>query len=250
MSIDPRRYAAPAKLLSDRTILITGATGALGRALALACAALGATLILHGRRQAPLDLLYDEILARGGPKPATAALDLATATAADYDRLAASIEQEFGRLEGLVHAAALLGDRTPVDQYDVPLWCRVMHVNATAPFILTQVLLPLLRRSTDASIVTVSSGVAQRPRAYWGAYAVSKAALRGFSDLLASELEGNARLRVNGVNPGKMRSPMRAAAYPAEDPNSLAAPAELLATFLYLLGPDSRGVSGQHFDCQ
>jgi len=131
-------------------------------------------VILSGRNGAKLDRVYDEIEAMGAPQPAIAVLDLAIATAVDYDGLARVIGEEFGKLDGLVHAAGLLGDRTPLEQYDVPTWCKVLHVNLTAPFILTQVLLPNLRKSEDASIIFVSSGVVKQSRPFWGAYAVSK----------------------------------------------------------------------------
>ena len=163
------------------------------------------------------------------PQPAIVQLDLASATAQDYDRLSDTIDREFGKLDGLVHAAALLGDRTPLEQYDVPTWCRVLHVNLTAPFILTQVLLPNLRKSPDASVIFVSSSVARKPRAYWGAYAISKAGLEALREMLAQELEGKENIRVNSINPGRMRTAMRAAAYPAEDPNSLPSPGSVTA---------------------
>ena len=146
----PTAKQLPAKLepvdLSGRTILVTGASGGFGRALAIDCGRAGASVVLAGRNGAKLDRLYDEIVALGAPQPAIVQLDLASATAQDYDRLSDTIDREFGKLDGLVHAAALLGDRTPLEQYDVPTWCRVLHVNLTAPFILTQVLLPNLRK--------------------------------------------------------------------------------------------------------
>ncbi len=249
MSI-PEDFRPTPDLLAGRTVLITGATGGFGRALSLACAGAGASVILAGRNAAKLDRLYDEIEALGAPQPAIAVLDLAGATAADYDRLAETIGREFGKLDGLVHAAALLGDRTPLEQYDVPTWCRVMHVNLTAPFILTQVLLPALRKSDDASVIFVSSGVVHHPRAFWGAYAVSKTGLEAVRTLLAQELEGEKNLRFNSINPGRMRTPMRAAAYPAEDPNTLPGPASVTNHFLYLLSGASRAIDGQYLDAQ
>jgi NAD(P)-dependent dehydrogenase (short-subunit alcohol dehydrogenase family) len=249
-SFEPRHYKPPDALLADRVILITGASGALGQALALACAKLGATVLMHGRNRSVLEKLYDEILAAGGAQPALAPLDLATALASDYDALAEVIDKEFGRLDGLVHAAALLGDRSPIDQYDVPTWCRVMHVDATAPFILTQVLLPLLRKSSDASIISVSSGVALDPKPFWGAYAVAKAALHSFTLMLARELDAELSIRINSVNPGRLRSPMRAAAYPGENASTLPLPESVLPSFLYFLGRDSRGITAQTIECQ
>jgi NAD(P)-dependent dehydrogenase (short-subunit alcohol dehydrogenase family) len=149
-----------------------------------------------------------------------------------------------------VHVAALLGDRSPVKHYDVPTWLKVMHVNVNAAFILTRTLMPLLERSSDPSIVFTSSGVSVRGRAYWGAYAVSKFAVEGLMQVLADELDTETRIRVNSVNPGKVRSPMRARAYPGEDRALLAAPEDVLSPFLYLLGPDSREVTGCRFDAQ
>jgi NAD(P)-dependent dehydrogenase (short-subunit alcohol dehydrogenase family) len=236
--------------LSGRTILVTGASGGFGRALAIECGRAGASVVLAGRNGAKLDRLYDEMVALGAPQPAIAQLDLASATAQDYDQLSDTIDREFGKLDGLVHAAALLGDRTPIEQYDVPTWCRVLHVNLTAPFILTQVLLPNLRKSPDASVIFVSSSVAREPRAYWGAYAVSKAGLEALREMLAQELDARETIRVNSVNPGRMRTAMRAAAYPAEDPNSLPTPGAVTGLFLYLLSAEGRGIDGRYFDAQ
>jgi len=246
----PKQFKADPDLLAGRIILITGAGGGLGSALALECAKAGASVILCGRHAAKLERVYDEIERMGAPQPAIAMLDLAAATAADYDSLAATIGAEFGRLDGVVHAAALLGDRTPLEQYDVPTWCKVLHVNLTAPFILTQVLLPALRKSADASVIFVSSGVVNNPRPFWGAYAVAKSGLEAVRTMLSQELEGEPNIRVNSVNPGRMRTAMRAAAYPGEDPNTVPAPASVSGPFLYLLSAQSRGIDGQYVEAQ
>lgn len=230
--------------------MITGAGSGLGRALAIECARAGAGVILLGRNGAKLDRVYDEIEALGAPRPAIATLDLALATAVEYDALAHTIEEEFGKLDGLVHAAALLGDRTPLEQYDVPTWCKVMHVNLTAPFILTQVLLPGLRKSPDASVIFVSSGVVKQPRPFWGAYAVSKAGLEAVRGMLFEELEREPNIRINSVNPGRMRTAMRAAAYPAEDPNTVPTAESVSGPFLYLLSLHGRGIDGQFIEAQ
>jgi NAD(P)-dependent dehydrogenase (short-subunit alcohol dehydrogenase family) len=246
----PKDFTPDSNLLDGRVVLVTGATSGLGRALALECARAGATVVLCGRNPAKLDRLYDEIESLKAPQPAIAVLDLATATAVDYDALAKTIGSEFGKLDGLVHAAGLLGDRTPLDQYDVPTWCKVLHVNLTAPFILTQVLLPDLRKSPDASVIFVSSGVVRNPRPFWGAYAVAKAGLESVRSMLAQELEGERNIRVNSINPGRMRTPMRAAAYPAEDPNTLPTPASVTGPFLYLLSARGQGIDGEYLDAQ
>jgi NAD(P)-dependent dehydrogenase (short-subunit alcohol dehydrogenase family) len=246
----PKDFTPDRDSLKGRAILITGAGSGLGRALAVECARAGASVILSGRNGAKLDLVYDEIEAMGAPQPAIAVLDLAVATAVDYDRLARVIDEEFGKLDGLVHAAGLLGDRTPLEQYDVPTWCKVLHVNLTAPFILTQVLLAALRKSEDASIIFVSSGVVKQSRPFWGAYAVSKAGLESVRSMLSEELEGEANIRVNSVNPGRMRTAMRAAAYPAEDPNTVPTAESVSGTFLYLLSSSGRGIDGRFIDAQ
>jgi NAD(P)-dependent dehydrogenase (short-subunit alcohol dehydrogenase family) len=246
----PREFTPDSALLAGRVILITGAGSGLGRALALECARAGAIVILSGRNLRKLERVYDEIGAMNAPQAAIATLDLAAATAVDYDNLAATIGGEFGRLDGLVHSAALLGDRTPLEQYDVPTWCRVLHVNLTAPFILTQVLLPNLRKSADASVIFVSSGVARNPRPFWGAYAVAKCGLESVRSMLSQELEGEPNIRVNSVNPGRLRTAMRAAAYPAEDPNTVPEPASVSGTFLYLLSAQSRAIDGQYIEAQ
>jgi NAD(P)-dependent dehydrogenase (short-subunit alcohol dehydrogenase family) len=246
----PKEFTPSAGSFTDRTILITGAGSGLGRALAVECARAGATVILCGRNPAKLDRVYDEIVSLGAPQPAIAVLDLASTTAVDYDALVQTIGAEFGKLDGLVHAAGLLGDRTPLDQYDVPTWCKVLHVNLTAPFILTQVLLPELRKSPDASVIFVSSGVVRNSRPFWGAYAVAKTGLESVRSMLSLELEGEPNVRVNSINPGRMRTAMRAAAYPAEDPNTVPTPVSVTGPFLYLLSAQGRGVDGEYFDAQ
>lgn len=249
-SAELRHYLPAADLLADRVILVTGASGSIGGALAQACARFGARVILSGRSVRKLENVYDSIVTQGGPRPSIAPIDFEQADAAAYDSLAAAIGGEFGRLDGLAHVGAILGDRSPIAHYDVPTWLKVMHVNVNAPFILTRILLPLLGKSTDPSIVFTTSGVSIKGRAYWGAYAVSKFANEGMMQVLADELATESPIRSNSVNPGAVRSPMRAKAYPGEDAEQLTRPESVLAPFLYLLGPDSRGVTGCRFDAQ
>jgi NAD(P)-dependent dehydrogenase (short-subunit alcohol dehydrogenase family) len=247
---DPRTYQPAADVLKDRVILITGASDGIGKAVALAAAARGAQVILHGRKVRSLESVYDTIIGAGGARPSILPLDFEKAGPAEYDSLVAALEKEFGRLDGLVHNAGMLGERAPIEHYDVAKWMRTMHVNVNAPFILTRCCLPLLRAAPDPSILFTSSGVVPRPRAYWGAYLVSKWASDGLMHMLADELEAKPTVRVNSVNPGKVKTNMRLQAYPAEDRSLLAEPETIVATYLYLLGPDSRGVSGKTFDCQ
>jgi NAD(P)-dependent dehydrogenase (short-subunit alcohol dehydrogenase family) len=248
--MDHQNYDYPEDLLRGRVILITGATAGIGRVLAVHAAAHGAQIILHGRDVKRLEELYDEIEALdGAPRPSIAVMDLATADDNAYRTLAQSLTEEFGRLDGLVNNAGVLGERFSIEQYDAGMWQQVMHVNVTAAFALTQVCLPLLHQSDDASIIFTSSGVGREGKPFWGAYAVSKFATEGLSQVLASEQE-HGNLRVNCINPGPVRTEMRRAAYPAEDRDVLKGPAEILPTYMYLLGPDSKGVTGKSLDAQ
>jgi NAD(P)-dependent dehydrogenase (short-subunit alcohol dehydrogenase family) len=246
---DPRSYVPAPDALRDRVVLITGASDGIGKAVALAAAAHGARVILHGRNVRRLEAVYDTIEAAGHARPSILPLDFEKAGAEEYDRLVAALESEFGRLDGLLHNAGMLGERAPVEHYDVAKWLRTMHVNANAPFILTRCCLPLLRRSADASIIFTSSGVVPNPRPFWGAYLASKWATDGLMHMLAQELQRQP-IRVNSINPGKVRTNMRLQAYPAENRDSLATPESIVAPYLFLLGPDSRGISGQSVDCQ
>jgi len=248
--MDHRNYTYPGDLLEGRIILITGASDGIGRALAIHAARHGAQVILHGRNAGKLESVYDEIESlQGAPRPSIAVLDLATAGSEAYTSLADSLADEFGRLDGLVNNASILGERYSIEQYDAALWQKVMHVNVTATFAITQVCLPLLHRSGDASVIFTSSGVGRVGKPFWGAYAVSKFATEGLSQVLASE-QAHGTIRVNCINPGPVRTAMRRAAYPAEDRDALKTPEEILPTYMYLLGPGGKGVTGQSLDAQ
>ena len=247
---DPRNYEYRPGLLKNRNILITGASDGIGRALALCTATLGARVILHGRNIKKLEGVYDKIQALDGSvRPSIAPMDLSTADSDAYLSLADSIAKEFGHLDGLVHNAGILGDKLSIEQYDAVMWHRVMHVNVTAAFALTQVCLPLLRESHHPSMIFTSSGVGRTGRAFWGAYSVSKFATEGLSQILADENK-HTSLRVNCVNPGATRTNMRLAAYPAENRDLLKTADQVLPVYIYLLGPDSQGVSGESLDAQ
>jgi NAD(P)-dependent dehydrogenase (short-subunit alcohol dehydrogenase family) len=236
-----------AEQLQDRVILISGAAGGIGHALATACAAQGASVVLLDKNVRGLESAYDEIVAAGHPEPALYPMDLKGATPDDYLALAEVLDKEFGRLHGLVHNAAVLGALTPIDSYDDNLWFETLQVNLNAPYLLTKACLELLYRPDDASIVFTSDSTGRRGKAYWGAYSVSKAGLEGFMQLLADELETNTGVRVNSVDPGPARTAMRVIAYPAENRKLLSDPEDVIKPFLYLLGPESRGITGQQF---
>lgn len=246
--LEARNYRPGPGAFADRVILVTGATRGLGRALATDLAKAGATVILHGRNANALEELYRELCGLG-PEPAVAQLDFEHAQGDEYLHLTARLEERYGRLDGLVHNAGILGDRSPIEHYDIGLWQRVIHVNLNAPFILTRCLIPLLKASQNASIVFTTSSVGNRGRAFWGAYAASKFGLEGLAQVFAAEVEGSG-MRVNLVNPGRMRTRMRRRAYPGEDPESLPEPESITPTYLYLLSPDSSPLSGQRLNCQ
>jgi NAD(P)-dependent dehydrogenase (short-subunit alcohol dehydrogenase family) len=247
---DPRVHQPRADELKGRVIMVTGAGTGLGRAVSLALARAGAEVILLGRTVRRLEAVHAEIAQLGAPEASIVPLDLEKALAKDYETVAEAIHQRYGRLDGLLHNAALLGTLTPIEQYEVPTFMRVMHVNLTAAFILTQQLLPLLRASQDASILFTSSGVGQRGRAYWGAYSISKFAVEGLTQVLAHEMSGTSNVRVNIIDPGKVRTSMRRQAYPSEAQDTLPTAESLTAPYLALLGPASRGVTGQRFEAQ
>jgi len=243
-------YSARPDLLAGRTILVTGAGRGIGEAAAKAYAVHGATVLLLGKNEDNLNRVYDDIEAAGHPRPAVIPFNLESALPHQYDELAAMIEREFGHLDGLLHNAAIVGPRTPLEQLSGDNFMRVMQVNVNAMFMLTSTLLPLLKLAKDASVIFTSSSVGRKGRAYWGAYAVSKFATEGLMQVLADELDDTAAVRANSVNPGATRTDMRAKAYPGENPLVNPLPEEIMPVYLYLMGPDSIGVNGQALDAQ
>lgn len=243
-------YTAPAQLLKDKTILVTGAGDGIGKTAALTYAQFGATVILLGRTPEKLEEVYDQIEALGAPKAAILPFDLQSADEQSYIELTNIIDNEFGVIDGLLHNASLLGMRTPLENYDPVTWDSVMKVNVTACFHLTQALLPLLHRSPSASIIFTSSSVGKKGRAYWGAYSVSKFATQGMMEILADELDNTSNIRCNVINPGATRTAMRAAAYPGEQPENNPTPEQIMPVYLYLMGNDSLEINGQTMNAQ
>lgn len=247
MQKTPQNYQPTKDLLKDKVILITGATDGIGEAAAHHFGAHGATVILLGRNVKKLEYVYDKMIEAGCPQPAIYPMDLEGATDQDHADLANTIENEFQKLDGLVHNAARLDALMPIEQYDLKMWARLLQVNLTAPFLMTRACLPVLRKSSDASVLFTSSGVAHHGRAYWGAYAVSKAAADNLMQTLADEVETNTNIRVNSIDPGRVRTKMRKKAFPGEDPLSLPTTDDIMPSYLYLMGPDSKGLTGKIF---
>ena len=250
MAENRRDYQPPKDLLKDRVILVTGAGDGIGRAVSVALGSHGATVVLLGKTVKKLETTYDALVAAGAPRPAIFPMDLMGAKYKDYEDLVGALDKEYGRLDGLLHNAGILGERAPIEHHEVHIWQQVLQVNLTAAFMLSKACLELLYKSPDASVVFTSSGVGRKARAYWGAYAVSKAGTEALSATLADETEFRKTLRVNSLNPGPVKTEMRRLAFPAEDREKLATPESIVGTYLYLLGPDSTGVTGQQFDAQ
>ncbi len=243
-------YQAPVNLLKDRIILVTGAGDGIGKTAALNFAKLGATLVLLGRNVEKLEQVYDQIEAEGGKQPAIVPLNLESASHIEYVQIAEQINQEFGRLDGLLLNAAILGDMRPLEFYPTELFDKVIKVNLCAQFYLTKALLPLLKNAKQGSIIFTSSSVGRTGRANWGAYAISKAAIENMCETLADELENSSDVKVNCINPGATRTSMRANAYPAEDPSLVTSPEAIMPLYNFLMGTDSNGITGQSFDAQ
>ncbi|HIG41173.1 MAG: YciK family oxidoreductase [bacterium] len=233
-------YHPQPRFLDNKTILVTGAGDGIGKTAAIEYARFGATVVLLGRTVSKLEQVYDEIKALNLAEPGIAPMDLATASMDDMQELANVILDNYGKLDGLVHNAAILGDRVPFEHYDMNTWLRVMQINFNAACLLTRILLPAIQQAPEATVIFTSTGVGKIPRAYWGAYSVSKYALEGFAMLLADELENTSKISVNILNPGATRTDMRRAAYPNENPAELKSAEELMPLYLYLMSQDSQ----------
>jgi len=243
-----RELRTPAPdLLRDRVVLVTGATGGLGRATAIAAAQAGATVILLGRKVRPLEALYDELEAPGAPTPALYPLDMEGATPGDYADLAATLEREFGRLDGIAHCAAHFNTLQPFTQIAPTDWLRAQQVNLTAPLLLTQTCMPLMEKSGDAAIVFVFDDPARVGKAYWGGYGIAKHALQGLASIVHEETE-NSSVRTHALLPGPMRTALRRAAYYGEDTLVHPEPALAAEALVWLLGAQAAGIRGKVLD--
>lgn len=242
-------YSAPKDLLKDRVILVTGAGQGLGRAAALSYANHGATVILHGRKVKKLESVYDEIETIGKAQALIYPLDLERAEEKDFFALAHAVAQQLGRLDGVLHNATYLPGLSPLEHQTMEQWRALLQVNLIAPFALTKACLPLLKASPDASIIITSSTHGHNPSAYWGGFAVAKAGLEALVKIQADELEQMPNLRINTVIPGLVNSPQRVITHPGEIKQKMRQPDELMAVYLYLMGLDSREVSGQTIWC-
>ena len=245
----PHQYQAPAALLENKVILITGAGDGIGAEAARTYASFGATCILLGKTVSKLEAVYDQIVNAGYPEPAIVPLDLKGATVKNYQDMAQTIIDQFGKLDGVLHNASMLGHLSVFGDIPESEWLDVMQINVNAAAFMTQALIPAFRKADNASVVFTTSSVGRTGRAFWGTYSVSKFATEGMMQVLAAEW-ANRGIRFNCINPGATRTNMRASAYPAENPDTLKTPADIMPLYLYLMGEDSISVNGQSLDCQ
>ncbi|BAS67958.1 YciK family oxidoreductase [Bathymodiolus septemdierum thioautotrophic gill symbiont] len=240
----PTNYKIIGNELTDKIILVTGANRGFGRAMTLDLAKAGATVIMLGRDLASLEAVYDEVTDAGYQEPMLYPLDLEGATPEHYEQLQADLLTNFGHLDGLIHNAGIIGTMMPIEQYDIKLWYSVMQINVNAVFMLTQALIPVLNKSKDARVLFLSSSVGRDARAYWGAYGVSKFAIEGLSKTLSEELE-KTNIRVNSLDPGRMRTEMRRTAYPAENADKNPLPENKSLAIVYLMSETAEGINGE-----
>lgn len=243
-------YSPPSDLLQDRNILITGAGDGIGRAVALACALRGATVLALDRKRRKLETLYDEIIAAGGREPILVPHDLSESDPAAYEQIAAGVHHDAGRLDGIAHIAGILPGFSALHRLQLDDWASVMQVNLYAPYLLTRACLPLLGAAESASVVFTSAAAGRAGRAYWGAYAVAYGGVERLSEVWADELEANTRIRFNTLDTGPVGTDMHSRNFPGQTSDEVVPPDSVAPAYLFLLGPDSGRLSGRAFDAQ
>ncbi len=243
----PQAWTLPAGSLADRVVLVTGAYGGLGAAVARAASRAGATVVITGRRKRQLEQLYDAMVGEGLPEPVIHPLDMEAATPRDYEALADGLERDFGRLDGIVHAAASFNGLTPLAVHKPDDWLRALHVNVSAPFALTQACMSLLTKAPDSAAVFVLDDPDLMQRAHWGGYGVSKAALERLVEILHQETE-QTTLRAHALLPAPMRTTLRRAAYFGEDTTIHPLPDATADAVIYLLAGQGASARGATLD--
>ena len=228
--------------------MISGSSSGVGKEAAITFAKFGAKTILLARNKDLLEETYNFFVKKNIRKPMLHTIDFNKAEEKDYMALSEAVIKEYGKLDGLLNNAGILGDKSPIENYGIKKWREVMKVNLESSFLLTKSLMPALKIPSHSSIIFTSSGVGRKGKAYWGAYAISKFAIEGLVQILSEELKKTSGIRVNAINPGRVQTKMRAEAYPAEDPTTLPSPREVMNAYLFLMGDDSLGISGKSID--
>jgi short-subunit dehydrogenase len=226
-------------LLKNKNILITGATDGIGAQISKLYSSHGANIILLGRNEEKLNKIYDDIIKNTDTKPLILEYDLNQISDNGAKEIANAISDEYGVLNGLIHNAAELGKLTSLENYSLDDWDKLMRVNLTAPFLLTKYLLPSLKEADNGRVILTSSGVAHKGRAFWGAYSISKAALKTMQEIFSEEFEGSSSIKFFSFDPGATRTKMRSTAYPAEDPNNLKSAEDLNDYYLWFFSEKS-----------
>jgi NAD(P)-dependent dehydrogenase (short-subunit alcohol dehydrogenase family) len=243
-------YHAPDDLLLERFILVTGAADGIGRAVATACARLGATVLALDRKRRKLEILYDSIVDAGLPEPILIPHDLSKSDPASYENLAGGIAHDAGRLDGIAHIAGILPGFSPLHSLNLKEWSSVMQVNLYAPYLLTRACLPLLGQAESASVVFTSASAGRHGRAFWGAYAVAYGGVERMSEVWADELENSTSIRFNTLDPGPVGTDMRSRNFPGELLTEVPPSEHVVPAYLFLLGHESAILSGQAFSAQ
>ena len=225
--------------LDNKNILVTGSTSGIGKALSLGLSSYGANVILHGKNEDSLDEIYDHIIQKFNTNPIIVKCDLNDLDESKAQEFANAIQGSYERLDGIINNAAIIGKMSTLADYDLATWQKVININVTSSYVLTKYLVPLMEGSKNPRIIFTSSGVAEKGRAYWGAYAVSKAAVKSLAEILQEELEPISQIRIFNFDPGKTKTAMRAFAYPAENPNDLKDASSLLSYYLWMLSEKS-----------
>ena len=224
--------------LADKVILVTGAADGIGRAVTIALAEHGATVLMLDKKARHLEKLFDQIVQRGFTEPVILPVDLMEITAESATVLAQAIHDDLGKLDGLLHNAAELGSPSPMDQYDMQYWNQVLQTNLHAPYLLTRALLPLLKQAYSTNLVFTSADVGRRPAAYWGAYSIAYAGIEAQMKIWAEELEAVSNIKINSIDPGPVRTTLRRRSHPGENQERLPTPASITGAYLTLFASE------------
>ena len=234
--------------LKDKNILITGASKGIGRSLAINLSKHKANVILLARNEDLLDSLYDEIKEKYNTNPMIIGCDLSQFEEDKAQEIANVVSKNYKCLDALINNASIFKKMSSVNDYDLKSWKKVLNVNLTSAFLLSKYLMPLMMDSKLPRIIFTSSGVANKGKAYWGAYSVSKAGIKNLSEILNDELNSLTNFKVFNFNPKETRTEMRALAYPAENPSSVKVPDELINYYLWMLSERSTSSSKTHIN--